>query len=176
VPLCLLLVPDTIAYKGSFPDFSILPLNLVPCCDPCNRNKGEKWLENGVRRILAFYTDDIPDYYYLFFKLLFERSSNIPSIECSLLFSEENDKTTTIKTHFRDLKLFERYVKQVNDKITGLYIEVSEGSKDLSIDEQKSNLKRRINSLTKRFGINYWEARLYEAAIESDFFEKCYEK
>ncbi|PGS41705.1 hypothetical protein COC58_12380 [Bacillus cereus] len=178
-PYCGIGEPVTLDHylpKGLFPEFSILSINLVPCCDPCNRTKGEKWLEDGVRRIISFYTDEIPEYKYLFVKVSFENNSFIPVIEYNLDFSEENNLTNTIKMHFRDLNLFERYEKQINDKVTGLYLEVMEGASDLSIDEQKSNLKRRVFSLSKRFGSNYWEARLYEALIESNFFEKCYEQ
>ncbi|WP_197242363.1 HNH endonuclease [Bacillus cereus] len=178
-PYCGIGEPVTLDHylpKGVFPEFSILSINLVPCCDPCNRAKGEKWLEDGVRRIISFYTDEIPEYKYLFVNVSFANDSLTPVIEYNLDFSEENNLTNTIKMHFRDLNLFERYEKQINDKVTGLYVEVMEGASDLSIDEQKSNLKRRVFSLSKRFGLNYWEARLYEALIESDFFEKCYEQ
>jgi len=176
-PYCGIGEPVTLDHylpKGIFPEFSILPINLVPCCDPCNRNKGEKWLENGVRRIVSFYNDDIPEYKFFFVDFIFEGNSIIPLIDYKLEFIEEGSITETIKMHYRDLDLFNRYDKQINDKLTGLYMEVIEGANYLSIEEQKANLKRRVNSLTNRFGGNYWEARLYDAAIESNFFENCY--
>ncbi|SFC42066.1 hypothetical protein [Bacillus sp. UNCCL81] len=178
-PYCGIGEPETLDHylpKGLFPEYSVFPSNLVPCCDPCNRKKGEKWLENGVRRIISFYNENIPTYKYLHVNLIFERSVSIPTINYSLIFDEESNLTKTICMHYRDLNLFERYEKQINDKVSGLYDEILEGATTLSIDEQKANLTRRINSLIKRFGINYWEAQLYEAAIESNFFEKCYDQ
>ena len=52
-----------------------------------------------------------------------------------------------------------------------------EGVTELTIEEQKRNLIRRINSLKKRYGSNNWEVCLYEGILEcDDFFDKCYQQ
>lgn len=46
--------------KDDFPEFAVLPLNLVPACDPCNRNKGVKFIDAGEPMFLHSYLDAIP--------------------------------------------------------------------------------------------------------------------
>ena len=49
-----------------FPEFSVHPLNLVPCCSRCNSIKHDDWLTtNGERQYLHSFSDDIPDKTFL---------------------------------------------------------------------------------------------------------------
>ncbi|MCR8659176.1 HNH endonuclease [Paenibacillus endoradicis] len=174
-PYCGISEPDTLDHylpKGTFPEFSVLSINLIPSCGTCNRNKGEKWLEGETRRIINFYYDQLPNEKVLNIHIEYVQESDIPVISFSL--SNEVGITesffNTIEFHYRDLHLFERFSKQVSDKFTGIYLELLEGVSVLSIEEQKDNIQRRINSLTKRYGLNHWEVCLYEAVLNSDFF------
>ncbi|WP_425569038.1 HNH endonuclease, partial [Pseudonocardia xishanensis] len=47
--------------RASFPEFSILATNLVPCCERCNRIKGEKLKRADGARFLHAYFDRLPD-------------------------------------------------------------------------------------------------------------------
>lgn len=180
-PYCGISEPDTLDHylpKGKFPEFSVMSINLIPSCGTCNRNKGEKWLEDNTRRIINFYYDPVPKEKIL--NVVFEyedESADIPEIAFSLTNEGAVAESffKTIEYHFRDLKLFERFGKQVSDKISGIHHELMEGAIQLSVEDQKDNIQRRINSLKKRFGQNHWEVCLYEEVLKSEvFLEKIY--
>ena len=63
-PLCKVSLPRTFDHYlplGTFPEFAIHPLNLVPSCQTCNGKKLEAWLNaEGQRICLHLYSDAIP--------------------------------------------------------------------------------------------------------------------
>src|ERR1700722_2450102 len=69
-PLCTVGRVSTLDHylpQGSFPEFAILPLNLVPACSVCQSNKRQLYREADEPMFLHLYFDDLPlDERYLF--------------------------------------------------------------------------------------------------------------
>jgi len=178
-PYCGIGEPNTIDHyipKSLYPEFSVFGLNLIPCCWTCNMEKGEKWLENGNRRIINFYFDSIPNEKFLHAIVSFNEHTDVPTLSLELRSNPKINQQffRTIETHFRDLKLIERFEKKLNDEISNIYLTIV-SSLTLTIEEQKRNLETSSSVLKSRYGINFWKAALIDALCECDeFFEKCY--
>ena len=56
---------DHIIPKKSFPEFSVNPLNLFPCCAKCNSKKSNLWIKNDKHLFLNLYLDELPNKKYL---------------------------------------------------------------------------------------------------------------
>jgi len=179
-PYCGIGEPNTLDHylpKEMFPEFSILAINLVPCCSICNNEKGSVWLTGGVRSILNYYFDNVPSTKFLYTTIIFPEGLNTPTVSFALSRSPEINTQLfkTITVHFAELKLLERYEKKVNDEVSGIFYEVTSAAEELTVEEQKRNLRRSLQSLKLRYGENYWKASLLDAIISSDqFFIKCY--
>lgn len=62
-PYCLMRQPTSFDHflpKDFFPEFSVLGWNLVWACDPCNRKKGNRFV-NAPRQVINPYFDVMPD-------------------------------------------------------------------------------------------------------------------
>jgi len=62
-PYCLLRQPTSLDHflpKDFYPEFSVLGWNLVWVCDPCNRKKGNRFVD-APRQVINPYFDAIPD-------------------------------------------------------------------------------------------------------------------
>ncbi|MGG4046313.1 HNH endonuclease [Paenibacillus favisporus] len=181
-PYCGMDKPRTIDHylpKSIFPEFSIYPPNLIPCCGHCNTKKGKKWLKKGARRFINFYYDDLPDVKFLFAELVFEQDKRIhePRVTFTLV---QNDAVPTeqfrlINSHYIELNLLQELSEYVEEEISNIYDEVIHNT-NLRIEEHKENLKMKQSSYIRKYGHNYWRSALYDAIIDSDeFFNRIYE-
>lgn len=62
-PYCLLRQPTSLDHflpKDFYPEFSVLAWNLVYVCDPCNRKKGNRFVD-APRQVINPYFDAMPD-------------------------------------------------------------------------------------------------------------------
>lgn len=180
-PYCGMNEPNTFDHympQGIFPEFAVMPLNLLPCCGQCNNKKLENWLENRHRTIINFYSDIIPAQKYLFAELSY--NGIIPEVPTITFFTRKPPETDErlfeiIESHYCKLNLLNRYELQSNSELSVLHDEVLFCASDISMELQKSILIARVNVLKNRFGINHWRVALIEAVIECDeFFSKCY--
>lgn len=173
-PHCGLSEPDTIDHylpKDIFPEFSILPINLVPMCGRCNNIKNTDWKINGYRNSIHFYFDTFIDKKFLYCKLEYRSKVNtIPIPKFYFQKHEEMNDTQFIiaKNHFDTFKLYERYSKQIVETISSTYEECIESG--LGIDINKRTIGARIKSKIRRHGVNYWEVCVLEAILDSEEF------
>ena len=111
---------DHLLPQTKFPEFSDHPLNLMPCCSECNERKSSNWIENGKRKYLNLYIDELPDVQYLFCDV---RVSG-DSIKCDFSLSNLNgidaDLFRKIRNHFDALDLCRRYKNRSNQLVTEL--------------------------------------------------------
>jgi 5-methylcytosine-specific restriction endonuclease McrA len=52
--------------KSIFPEFAILPINLIPCCKDCNHEKGEHKADSETKQLIHPYYDDIDSQQWLY--------------------------------------------------------------------------------------------------------------
>lgn len=157
--------------KQSFPEFSVNPLNLFPCCSECNSKKSNLWLDNNRHLFLNLYLDELPNKKYLIAD--FDFQDDIPMVTFSLNNSENIDSRTyeVIESHFIRLDLLKRMRKESNEKITDI-INAIKGSYKLNsdIDSVKSAIRETEEDNKKAYGYNHWKSVLILSIIEKDEF------
>ncbi len=168
-PYCMLSEPGTYDHylgKGEFPEFSVFSKNLIPCCSKCNGLKGEKFLsKNGKRMFISFYFDPLPPNPFLIVDVDIDK--NVPYIKKIHIESTTGDCIDdVIKTHFKELNLFDRYRDAMSNRLSVLVDKLGVG--EYSRLELISVLEREVYSLEKMYGKHYWECCLYRGIMDSD--------
>jgi hypothetical protein len=167
-PLCKISLPRTFDHYlplGTFPEFAVHPLNLVPSCSTCNSKKLEAWLnENGERICLYLYSDIIPQIPFIRCSLTPDRPD---SRNIGVIFSLERPnglrraRWNSIVRHFERLGLIDRYNEIGNDELS----EVFGSARDfLDNGGPRNRVRGFLRSGAGRFaavhGVSYWRAAL----------------
>lgn len=178
-PYCGLATPDTIDHylpRTKFPEFSILPINMIPSCGTCNRIKNDDWIEDGVRSSINFYYDSFIKYKYLFTYISFnEGNIKYPTVTCKLEYPNEltQNQFSIVLSHYKSLNLLSKYETSCESELSNVYNEISE-AKEVDITQHKKALERRRMALERNLGINHWRTSLYQALeISNEFLELC---
>lgn len=178
-PYCGLDKPRTIDHylpKSEFPEFSIYPPNLIPCCGYCNNKKSDKWITNGKRTYINLYFDDIPkDKQFLFANLDFNDRNIIPTIYFTIENKDEIEEEIyeLIERHYLNLNLLTEFSHSVEEFFSCILDEIKH-NRELSMSDHKENLIRRYDTNVRKYGLNYWISSFLKTLIESDeFFERC---
>jgi 5-methylcytosine-specific restriction endonuclease McrA len=153
-----------------FPEFSILPRNLVPACSKCNRLKGTAWIAGKSRKILNLYYDDIPSARFLRVNVTFLRQDRA-TIEFSLNQPRSiNDAHfERIKRHFNKLALIERYNVRSAEEVSEL-LGIAQKTAAQGRDVIAANLAAMANIHVRRHGANYWKAVLTRHLANNEEF------
>lgn len=120
--------------KNIFPEYSIFSLNLVPCCDRCNRNKGE--INRRERKIINPYFDEINEYKFIHGNL-YKDSNEELKIEFFLEKPEEMEENffEIVSSHFNELGLLTRYKENSPRIISELKDTIIDFNEDFEIIE-----------------------------------------
>lgn len=156
---------------SEYPEFAVLAINLIPCCKDCNEKKKSYWKEEGMRGIINFYIDNIPNAQFLFGEVHF--NSNIPCVKFDLKNEEEiidTDFYEIIKRHFKRLELLKLYNAEANDELDEMIRNFTTYIKNPDFETLKGDLIKDANQLQIQFGINYWRAIMRIALASSDEF------
>jgi 5-methylcytosine-specific restriction endonuclease McrA len=164
--------------KEDYPDYSVLAINLIPCCEKCNSKKGTRLFnEQGERLFLNYYYDFLPEEKYLEACLFFNKNI-APTVSFKIVDNQNIniELYTIIQAHYKELNLCERFESHANDEISNLYLETQLAANEgVEAEEQRRTLERKIKTKTRSAGRNNWLVALYEAVYEStEFFEQFY--
>lgn len=171
-PYCLMINHSTFDHyipKKNHPAFSVLPKNLIPCCDKCNKKKHQYWLaEDGERGIIHFYNDNVNNEKFLYCDLT--SKNTILKLNFRLSFRNNIDPSLRgrIENHFDRLKLINRYNKNplpISDISTDIKSNLS--IFDATELQIANLLRRKAAEFYMRYGNNYWYAVAYEAVANS---------
>ncbi|WP_248548435.1 HNH endonuclease [Paenibacillus odorifer] len=177
-PYCGIDRPRTIDHylpKNEFPEFSVYPLNLIPCCQFCNGKKGKRWLKEGERLFINYYHDSLPDVKYLYTNIEMSRLG-VPKVTFRL---ENNNNIPSalfniIQNHYETLDLLREFSLNVASEISAINDKIKH--EKISIKSHKRSLQVDLNSLNRLFGRNFWKSSLLEALINCDAFFDSYTK
>lgn len=154
--------------KDEFPEFSVNPLNLFPCCSTCNSKKNEYWKKNQNLLFLNLYSHFIPDKQYLFVNVvsktefLFE-IKNVHNIDVNLF--------KVIESHYSKLNLQERFRENSDKEISELDILISTFKKIIYDDKKLQNeIQNHFLEKEARDGINNWKIVLIKAMVKSNVY------
>lgn len=177
-PLCDLEKYDELDHylpKALYPEYTLLPINLIPSCGKCNGKKLSNFVneENKNREILNFYYDVIPKEKFLCINFSYISSDPLETlkIKYSLDLSGINHKLSTIiNNHFSKLNLLNRYSEEAINIISIIYTNCR-WVESLSIEHIKPYLTGELNELLINNGVNHWKVQLLKNIINSTFLE-----
>lgn len=162
---------DHILPQSKFPELSDHPLNLIRSCQRCNGKKSSSWKENGKRRYIDLYVDDIPNIQFLFVLVKIDATGN--SLDVTFSVDNQNgidsEKFRMIFNHFSDLDICIRYNDGADEVISSLQDDVVNNLKlSATRDDIKEAILNKCMREQKRHGVDYWRAILKKACAEND--------
>lgn len=161
---------DHILPQSSYPVLSDHPRNLIRCCHSCNDWKSDEWLENGQRRFLNLYIDDLPTIQMLFVRMDVLRDA----VTYDYYVSDVNHPDATIyrkySNIFEKLHLRERYIHQTDEEISSMksIIKSNLNVYHSTDDQLKGVIRQTAADEQQRHGTNYWRAILKLAICDND--------
>lgn len=176
-PYCGLDKPRTIDHylpQSIFPEFSVYPCNLIPCCGYCNTKKNKYWLKDNKRLFLNFYFDNIPEEKFLYANLIYDKpNSTKPTVSFELKNNGNilPELFEVIQNHYKSLDLLKQYSLSVEEILSSIDDKIR--NEKLPIKLHKKIINNELNSFSRLYGINYWQTSVLEAIINcEDFFGK----
>lgn len=174
-PMCGTTLPRTFDHyipAVRFPEFAVHPLNLVPCCSICNSTKDDDWLcAAGQRQYLHAYTDPLP--VDQFVNVMLHKDPALQGVGATFSLSRPAGVPDAlwrlIESHFRKLKLIERFNERSNDEVSEILSDcrsfVVAGGQDA-----RTFLSLQADDRAAVYGRNHWIAVLMAAmAVHADF-------
>lgn len=155
--------------KAFFPQFSIVPLNLVPACRDCNMDgKGQDFATAENNQIIHPYLDS-----ERFFMEQWVCAQVIPGDPCSIDYYVcapeqwcQIDKDR-VATHFHDFDLAKRYSIQAAEELATLIGQRQSYMKELSPAEFSQFLASFLDS---PLFINHWKRVMYKCLASDNWF------
>lgn len=142
-----------------YPEYSVLAINLIPCCIDCNEKKKSYWKESGERGIINFYLDNISSTQFLFGKVKFVKETPCVRFEINNNNDGINDGLFTIITnHFKRLKLIHQFDSEASDELGAMYTTFTTYIDKTTQLDMKNKLIKDATQLQLQFGVNYWKA------------------
>jgi hypothetical protein len=169
-PLCSVRDVDTLDHylpKSKFPIYAVTPVNLIPACFKCNKEKKIDFPTSPEEQTLHPYYDTIDNDHWLRAKLL---HSNPISFEYCVQPSEDWSlvlKNRTIN-HFKAFSLNELFSSHASQELRGTKKQLEKlynKSKELLIDHLYDSYESRLV-----FGINSWQAVFYHTLLKDEWF------
>jgi hypothetical protein len=162
--------------QKQYPEFSVLVLNLVPCCERCNRLKGDLVKRVDGARFLHAYFDELPDE-----EILIANVDTDPSVFVSfsikLTPALTLEQYNNLEYHFSTLQLDSYYRKEAN---TELFDRLEAAEEYYSFDGAqgvRKYLDREYRSARASRGPNYWRAALFAGLSRSvEFCEGAFKR
>lgn len=156
---------DHVLPKTDYPDYSVNPLNLFPCCSVCNSKKLDRFTnDTGDRIFLNLYTDKLPNKEYLFARF---DDKNLPVFFLQNINGVSADLYSLIENHYRNLELLERF-RAASHEHLGYLSSVIRMLETREIEVIKSKISGLIHDLSRSLGFNHRQIVLYKAVINSD--------
>tara|TARA_R110001592_G_scaffold77695_4_gene233743 strand:+ start:836 stop:1657 length:822 start_codon:yes stop_codon:yes gene_type:complete len=154
--------------KNEFPEFSVNPINLIPCCSTCNSKKKENWKGDKNLLFLNLYSETIPNSQYLFVDIVSKTEftfelKNISNIDLNLF--------KVIESHYNKLNLLQRFREDSDEVISELDILISSFRDSINDDKELLKfIKNHYLKIEARDGVNNWRVVLVKAMINSDVY------
>ena len=158
--------------KSKYPIYAVTPYNLIPVCSECNKNKKARDFLSRDEEIIHPYYDDFTDEKWITADMIegepiaFEFDVKCPE-------NWEETKKKRAHKHFDEFKLNKLYKSYAAEEFQGCLNGIKRvyrrGGKELAIDDLNEQIEDR-NIIRK----NTWQAAMYQAIIESEWFWNTY--
>lgn len=176
-PYCGMTIPKTYDHylpASDYPEYSVHPLNLVPCCSTCNQKKNNYWVAAGKRLFIHFYHDMIPETKFLEATIIENPTTNAVGANFKLSRPDGIDDCIweIIEAHYDRLELLKLYNENANSEIAELQNICISCWKNYGGDKRrlKRFIKAIIDGKALLCGENNWKIALYRGLIKSQKF------
>jgi hypothetical protein len=153
--------------QGSFPEFSVLPSNLIPCCRDCNHKKLEHIPSTSFDQLFHPYFDDWSKLEIL--KAEIRIDSTIDVIFRVNVEALPLEVSRRASTQFNQLKLGALYAKQAGVELVQRR-EFFQGTFEAGGRDALESELRREHQSRRRLFPNAWEPVLYLALAQDEQF------
>mgnify|MGYP000135555422 CR=1 FL=1 len=154
--------------KDEFPEFSVNPINLVPCCSTCNSKKKENWKDDKQLLFLNLYSDIIPLSQYLFVNVI---SKTEFTFELKNVSKIDSNLFKVIGSHYGNLNLLQRFREDSDEVISELDLLISNGRDSFNNDTKLEKfINNHYSTVEKRDGVNNWKVVLVKAMLNSKIY------
>lgn len=162
--------------QSSYPEYSALPLNLIPCCAKCNRKKRVTLLKNGQRCIVHFYFDQFDHREaFLTASITFaDGPSNPPRVRYGFLPAAcKSPFGSLFVRHSNTLGLCARYSSKAREQIPTTVRTLKRHRRNTA-DAIVQELEGCAADEAEARGANHWTSVFYRAAADSaEFVDYC---
>ncbi|MDR2000114.1 MAG: HNH endonuclease [Zoogloeaceae bacterium] len=154
--------------KSHYPQLTLTPINLVPACSDCNKNKLAQVPRNAQEQSLHPYFDDLGNERWLVAEV---RPSTPPTISFGIRPPTAWPEVLTARVahHFATMGLAELYAAQAASELADISYLLADVGGSAGPDGVRAHLERELQSRAAR-DANSWKTALYEALACSDWF------
>jgi hypothetical protein len=165
---------DHLLQRAHYKLFSIFPLNLIPCCGPCNRGKRKVPSGTAGEHQVHVYLESVSDFDFLRALAALDPATGGLVVQYTVVKCEgmSDDLYSRLSHHLIEFRLQERYQKQVNIYLGGLEFPITSTFEKSGSDGLKALLVGMADSLGKRFGTNDWRTALMRGLTECPEFNE----
>lgn len=170
-PLCSQRVVNTLEHhlpKIDFPVYSVVPINLFPCCSACNKSKLSFFPDNQNEEPVHPYYDDFDDALWLRAEVV---ETDIPSVR---YYTQKPEGWTDVKynrinNHFELMKLGSLYASHSGVELAEIKHNMCFLFDSGGAGSVRGNLERSYISY-KEYNLNSWKTALYCALSSSEWY------
>lgn len=170
---------DHYVAKTEFPEFSILPQNLIPSCGNSGCNSKRPWRDGSKKQCLLIhvYRDHIPDLAFLSAEVNIRES--LPRVK---FLVQEHDTDTSrfaerLRRHMTTLKLYDKYSREGERRLLREAQQVwawLEAGTNKTKPTLRAYFSSRRQLSERNLGKNHFEVALFAAAaLAEDFLDFC---
>ncbi len=156
--------------KSKYPQFSVLPFNLIPSCKDCNTGKSTAIATTAEAQCLHPYFDHqnfIEDQW-----LYAEVRETKPATICFFVKAPEqwdNISKARVQAHFSNFKLDLRYSLEAGNEMVSLRDVLVNYCQLFGLEGVRQHLKVEANSSASQHS-NSWKTAMFQALVASDWY------
>lgn len=172
-PLCGVRIVSTLDHhlpKAHYPVFSVVPYNLVPACNDCNKIKSDSVLQSSTEQTLHPYYDNVEQYSWLEAEITRGKPASVRYKVC-IPNGCPSPIDERIAHHFDTLKLEYLYGVNAASEILNIAYEMEEVFNSEGAAGVSAHLKRRARS-HRKINRNSWSAVLYKTLANDTWYCK----
>lgn len=154
--------------KSQYPQLTLTPINLVPACSDCNKNKLAQAPQSAQEQSLHPYFDDLGNERWLVAEIF-------PSVPPTISFGVRPPAAWPevlagrVVHHFQTMELAELYAAQAASELADISYALADVGNSAGTDGVRAHLARELRSRAAR-DPNSWKTALYEALACSEWF------
>ncbi|EKZ9001014.1 hypothetical protein RFA51_002118 [Vibrio fluvialis] len=154
--------------KSKFPSLVVVPINLIPTCEKCNKIKLDESPKNSNEQLLHPYFDDVTAHQWLFAEVKETSPASFRFFVKDV--AEFNDELNSrIKYHFKTLELNILYASQTGAFTSDIRYRLIDLHNKGGMEEVRSYLREEEESRIRN-NINSWQRAMFQALAASDWF------